>query len=425
MINSSTGVFTAAVPVGTGGKVRATVGALTADLDLTIIAGGAFETQNTAAASSDTYYGFATSGTTAHAVTGSGAGLKYYRSTTSGASFAAAVVLDADTSCKAYLDTPIAALGNLVVIAYTKDIVNITDFFGTRASGVHYIVRSTDDGVTWSAPLRVSDTSARSFRHSLSLSGTKAFLVWMDYRGEAPTTGSWNLRCAWSNDSAATWSADTLLVEGVNQLGASRPSADFVGDLLVVTWMDGRDGNPSTNIEGGTFLPQSTEAYAKVASFTNGNAPVWGADQRLTNNATTYSGRPHVKILTGGTILIVYDERISGADNEIASMYSTDGGLTWSAITRITASAGVSTHGYIGKSAISGRAYIAWMDDRSGNKIFMNTTNDGGRSFGVEQQASTAGASAVPFIACTTGYANVLWDVGGALIHRRFTKPAL
>jgi BNR repeat-like domain len=70
--------------------------------------------------------------------------------------------------------------------------------------------RSTDDGRSWSAPVRLNRvaTSAREGLHGMGGAGKVVTAAWLDLR--EPGT---HLRAAVSNDAGATWSEDRLVYE--------------------------------------------------------------------------------------------------------------------------------------------------------------------------------------------------------------------
>jgi len=105
--------------------------------------------------------------------------------------------------------------GTIVVTAVTGQ----TEATGPHAHGLPsdgdlFAWRSSDGGKTWSGPTRVNDVpaAAREGLHTLASDGKgRLFAAWLDLRGK----GTW-LYGAWSDDSGATWSANSKLYESAD-----------------------------------------------------------------------------------------------------------------------------------------------------------------------------------------------------------------
>jgi hypothetical protein len=138
-----------------------------------------------------------------------------------------------------------------------------------RGGGDLFAWRSTDDGRSWSAPVRLNGVaaSAREGLHGMGGAGKLVTAVWLDLR--APGT---HLRAAVSNDAGATWSDDRLVYESpsgticqcchpsvaVSPKGditvMFRNALDGSRDLYVTTSHDGgRTFEPATKLGNGTW----------------------------------------------------------------------------------------------------------------------------------------------------------------------------
>jgi hypothetical protein len=127
---------------------------------------------------------------------------------------------------------------------------------GTGDPGDVFYIRSTDSGVTFSAPFQLnSDTDPTKAQWepnlSVSPSGT-LFAVWYDERngGGASTctpgvnTPCYNMYARWSNDNGVTWSPDDTFSDVVSPLPA-QPGSDYDYASALATkhlssWVDGR-----------------------------------------------------------------------------------------------------------------------------------------------------------------------------------------
>lgn len=108
-------------------------------------------------------------------------------------------------------ETPVLMLGRRrgprVAIAGKFIVITAIGAAG-RGKGDILVWRSTDSGKSWSGPAKVNDVpdSAREGLHSVSASGNRVFLTWLDLR-----TKGMKLYGAVSNDGGATWSGNRLV----------------------------------------------------------------------------------------------------------------------------------------------------------------------------------------------------------------------
>src|SRR5260221_1106978 len=155
-------------------------------------------------------------------------------------------------------------------VALIGDAIVVTAILATeKGSGDLFAWRSTDDGRTWSTPVRLNAVAAaaREGLHGMSGSGQLGAAVWLDLR--APGT---HLRAAVSTDAGATWSDDRLVYESpsgticqcchpsvvVSSTGdvsvMFRNALDGSRDLYLATSRDGgRTFEPATKLGTGTW----------------------------------------------------------------------------------------------------------------------------------------------------------------------------
>ena len=126
-----------------------------------------------------------------------------------------------------------------------------------------YFARSSDQGATWSAPVRLTadppGAPASSWAPSLAADGTSVWIVWFDERSEG-----WEIYTKRSQDYGVNWSADRRLT--FSSGAAVRPSiARHGGELFVAYW-----DNP----------PGEAEEIFLLHSPDRGTS--WDAPERLT-----------------------------------------------------------------------------------------------------------------------------------------------
>jgi hypothetical protein len=83
-----------------------------------------------------------------------------------------------------------------------------------------FLIRSTDDGVSWHPPVRLSFTPGDSSHSSIVLSGSSAYLAWFDYIAGGGTESYFRE----SSDSGETWGAAERFSSGYTPLLAGTPN---------------------------------------------------------------------------------------------------------------------------------------------------------------------------------------------------------
>ena len=301
-----------------------------------------------------------------------------------------------------YLEHPIAISGDTAGIAAVEATQAVRDFCCAREVG-EITLRRMVGGVF--QPRRVVTQGAKALRLSLAISGSTWHLTWMDYR-----RGAWDLYYRRSTNAGASWQPEVRIASGTNAVGAERPSLVASGDNVHLAWMDARDSKAACVIEGGTQLPVCTEIY--TARSLDAGASWEPAVRRTSSNA--YAGRPDVAVL-GSTVLIGFDHRVAGGQNDIAWLRSTDNGATFSSPDVWTAP-GEQTHAALtsGPAGFS----TAWMDNASGSYGVKFRVSLDGLTWSSEEELATSGAGA-PSISQSREFHHVSWAAPRFLYRRR------
>jgi hypothetical protein len=269
-----------------------------------------------------------------------------------------------------------------------------------------YLVKSTDQGITWSSPVLVS--SEAGVQGSIPAVGPngEVYVAWYGY-----DYSSENIYFDKSTDGGATFGTDKVISPCPNawfpSMAVDLSGGQYNGNIYV-TWNDDRNG------DGDIFLSKSTDS---------GNT--WSAAQRI-NNDPINNGReqywPWIAVAENGEIdLIFYDTR-NTPNNSIIEAYlarSTDGGAAFTNELISTAQSPTNTPNsdvrfgdYIGIDAYGGNIVVpVWTDERAG---------------GVDMDIYTATISNVPvelvsFNARTSGGKNILeWQTSTEKNNRGF-----
>jgi lipid-binding SYLF domain-containing protein len=208
------------------------------------------------------------------------------------------------------------------------------------------VARSTDDGVTWSAPAALNTNAASDSGSDawpkVATDGQGTWVaVWRSENSLGDTIGTdYDILVARSTDDGVTWTALAVL--------NTNASTDLGDDLHPQVTTDGQGTWvavwPSSDSLGGAI---GTDWDILVARSSDGGA-TWTAPAALNANAASDSGNDHrPQVTTDGeeTWVASWSSRDSlgdtiGADGDILVVRSTDSGVTWSAPTALNTNAG-------------------------------------------------------------------------------------
>ncbi|HKV90241.1 MAG TPA: sialidase family protein, partial [Thermoplasmata archaeon] len=247
---------------------------------------------------------------------------------------------------------------------------------------------SLDKGVTWSAPINVTGDQSGSPRLSVgpgpSYSLTVAYQNFLNgSRNNATGARQSNWATIRSSNNGTSWStpSDTATTANFHELwaGSTSPGTYGVGGYPAYAVDAG-----SSSHSGNAYL-----AWSDNQSGTNGGyaaimfqrlpagSSSWSAAVALTPPAlhSTVFFEPTLSVAPDGTLWSTfYAESLTGAsggDYTVDSVYSTDGGVTWSQISPVTTAVSIPSNtqatlgDYMGLAATSAGAYSSWMDCRS------------------------------------------------------------
>jgi len=274
----------------------------------------------------------------------------YQRSTDSGANWGADTRLTSNSSWSLF--PTLAVSGSLIYLLW------MDDRDGNRET---YFKRSTDNGITWSGDLRLSNDADWTWAPAIAVSADTVHAVW--YESDAGGNLGKEIFYARSTNAGVTWNAATNLT---NDPGVSMgPCVGTSGSTVHVTWEDNRDGNYEI------YYQRSTDSGAN-----------WGADTRLTSNTAASTGSSID--VSGLNLHVVWtDER--DLNSEIYYKSSVNNGFSWSPDTRLTNDVATSFYNSI---AVSGSAvHVVWYDLRDGNWEVYYKRNPTGNVF-IEEQKS-------------------------------------
>jgi hypothetical protein len=244
---------------------------------------------------------------------------------------------------------------NARCIAANGNIVHVVWFDGRDGSGEIYYKRSTDNGISWEADMRLTNNTFTSYMPSVSVSGLFVHVVWEDDRD-----GNYEIYYKRSTDGGVSWGVDTRLTNNSHYSVYSTVAVS--GSAVHVVWRDERDGNDEI------YHKRSTDAGIS-----------WGVDTRLTNNPA-FSVYATVAASGQNVHVVWHDDR--GINWRIYYKRSTDGGVSWGTDTYLTNSSGSESPSI---SVSDSTVHIAWWDVRDGNEeIYYKRSINRGVSWGTD-----------------------------------------
>ncbi len=218
-----------------------------------------------------------------------------------------------------------------------------------------YYKRSSDEGTSWEADIRLTNQNAWSQYPSVSVSGSVVHVVWNDDRD-----GNFEIYYKRSIDEGISWGADTRLTNAPSN--SYNPSVSVSGLVVHVVWHDFRNGG-------------SPEIYYKRSIDGGVN---WGVDTRLTNNPFD-SNNPSVSV-SGLAVHVVFSSWRDG-NSEIYYKRSIDGGVNWGADIRLTNNFAGS---FSSSVSVSGPiVHVVWHDERDGNAEIYYKRDPTGNPIGI------------------------------------------
>jgi hypothetical protein len=271
---------------------------------------------------------------------------------------------------------------NYKSVATSGNIVHAVWYDNRDGNFEIYYKRSPDQGISWGADTRLTNNADTSWFASLAVSGSEVDVVWMDDRD-----GNFEIYYKHSTDGGLTWSGDIRLTN--NNAISQFPSVTISGSVVNVIWQDSRDGN--------------TEIYNKRSP--DGGIS-WGSDTRLTNNS---AGSIFASVSSSGSIVNVLWEEYRDGNAEIYNKHSSDGGLSWSADTRLTNNPAES---FSPSAWVSGSdVHVVWYDVRDGNaEVYYKHSPDGGLSWGTDTRLTNNSAGSYHSSITTSGSnVHVVW----------------
>lgn len=248
--------------------------------------------------------------------------IMFSRSSDDGDSWTAPLPLNTTAATDPYLDDTlpdIACDGTGTCVATWTG----RSFFGPYFSGV-FASRSTDDGVTWSAPAIVEQSSILSGDSHVAVDAAGVWSIVFIRSGPGSQFLSSTLLIIRSTDGGATWSPPATIFGPAITTGIG--SLEFAGDrdgVLIATWVE-EDFQNQTEFD--VFASKSADAGL-----------TWSPPQQLNSSGATVAGTnltPRLATDNAGNWILLWSysgDLATFTDYDIAMVRSADNGTSWSA----------------------------------------------------------------------------------------------
>jgi hypothetical protein len=209
-----------------------------------------------------------------------------------------------------------------------------------------YYKQSTDGGTSWSGARRLTNFAAIALPPSLAIdTGNCLHLVWPHSLGTPSEI--YYMR---STDGGMNWDASRRLTWNTSDDLNPRITSDAEGNLGLV-WQENMSGNYEV------FFNRSTDGGTS-----------WTANKRITWNSGN-SDSPTIVALSVSSLHVVWGDNSSG-DMELCYKKSTDAGVSWSGLTRLTYNDGDSNFPAMAKTSLNA-LHVVWQDNTPGkNEIY-------------------------------------------------------
>jgi hypothetical protein len=313
--------------------------------------------------------------------------------------------------------------------------VHVVWYDGRTGQCEIYHKLSTDNGATWTADQRITNTPGNSDYPSVTLQDSFVHVVWMENDG-----GEWEVYYVRSTDYGATWSEETPLTNAAEYQWF--PCVAAGGNNVYTVWYDTRNGG-----NGEVYLRRSTDAgatwepearltnepnsscYASVSAVDSLVHVVWSDTRtyfdiwykRSTDFGATWT--QDIQLTTdpgasdfpaswteGPDIYVVFDDNRAG-NSEIFFKHSSDNGLSWSEDVRLTNAAGSSSSAEIMSSG--DHLHVVWQDQRDGGspEIYYKNSDNKGLTWNDDVRlTSDTARSLLPCVATSDSVVHVVWE---------------
>ncbi len=262
---------------------------------------------------------------------------------------------------------------NIRIAEFQGNVYSVWQSFLENRSSIVF-VKSTDNGTSFSSPIRVSETSKDSAFPQLAVYENNVYIAWLERTASDIT----NILYTKSNDGGVTFGTPVAITSHRGNSGI--PKIYATSDHVYLMWED----NGAKDFD--VFLVTSSDSGSTFSAPVN------------ISNSTGNSGTPQMAII-GNNIYAVWMDDSSG-NFDIFFSKSTDGGHTFAKPVNLSTDAQDS--GYPQLAVVNNNVYVTWTNGVTDKNydVFFSKSTDGGQTFSQPMNVSNnPGASGWPQIA--------------------------
>ncbi len=258
-----------------------------------------------------------------------------------------------------------------------------------------YLKRSTDTGENWSSVINISNNAASSSLPKIAVdSADNLNVVWYDY-----TPGNKEIYFSRSNDDVDIWSPAV----NISHLDG-RDSYDSYCPVIAV------DSADNLNVVWHVSYSGATEKKEVYFCRSTDDGVSWRDAENIPDNLEVACYQD-IGIDSSGNLNVVWMTNTSTPVGEIYFSRSTNNGVNWNSPVNISNLSGTSRVPSIAVDSV-GNINVAWSDDSPGNHeiYFKRSTNNGVFWSSVKKISNSRGDAFDPTIALdSAGNLNVVW----------------
>ncbi len=225
-----------------------------------------------------------------------------------------------------------------------------------------YSSYSDDGGITWSDMVRINTDSMHHRQHEycrMAMNGDDVYVAWHDNRDD----GQYRPYLAASHDGGETYSPEVALSDDLELYNSRQwpsPAVDDAGNLYV-SWRDKRSGFDEIWFTRSTDGGETFSDNSRVVTVPEGSEDWY----------------PSTAARGDGIVSVAFQRRVptkeSKDEGEIFYINSTDGGRTWERMMRVDDTDTLWSDITAQRNPVlaydnSGRALVAWADERYGDR---------------------------------------------------------
>jgi len=247
-----------------------------------------------------------------------------------------------------------------------------------------YFSKSTDDGYTWIADVKVNDDSPHE-KISPSFAVDESGIIYAAWEDERDSLEGSHIYFTKSTDGGNTWTVPNTRVDDVPVACYCYEPCLALGPsgIIYVAWRDDRE------MHWKDFISWSTDSGL-----------TWAPAVRINDFSAAYRWSPSITVGDSGYVYAVWHQDLSDSDG-VYFAESTDGGNTWTS-PNIKIDNGINAE--VPAIAVDNDAniYVVWNDERTGERhIYFAKSTDGGSTWSenIRVDDGSPGGKACPRIA--------------------------